>query len=46
MLARTTRGFTATFEEMLTQPFLMHYYDELYFSTGVAAEGAPEEGKA
>jgi quinol monooxygenase YgiN len=28
---RTARGFTATFEAMLTQPFVIHYYDELYF---------------
>jgi quinol monooxygenase YgiN len=42
---RTTCGFTATFEEMLTQPFVIHYYDELYFATGIAAEGALEEAK-
>ena len=42
---RTARGFTATFEAMLTQPLVIHYYDELYFGTGVAAEGALEEGK-
>ena len=43
---RTARGFTATFEEMLTQPFVIHYYDELYFGTGIATEGAPEEEKS
>ena len=37
---RTARGFTATFEAMLTQPFVIHYYDELYFGTGIAARGA------
>lgn len=42
---RTDRGFTATFEAMLTQPFVIHFYDELYFNTGVAADGAPEQGK-
>jgi len=42
---RTARGFTATFEEMLTQPFVIHYYDELYFGTGIAAEGALEEAR-
>jgi hypothetical protein len=30
---------------MLTQPLVIHYYDELYFGTGIAAEGALEEGK-
>jgi quinol monooxygenase YgiN len=43
---RTARGFTATFEAMLTQPFVIHYYDGLYFGTGIAADGALEEGKA
>jgi hypothetical protein len=43
---RTARGFTATFEEMLTKPFVIHYYDELYSATGIAAGGAAEEGTA
>jgi quinol monooxygenase YgiN len=42
---RTARGFTATFEEMLTQPFVIHYYEELYFGTGIAAESALEGSK-
>ena len=37
---RTARGFTATFEDMLTEPFVIHYYDQLYFGTGVAATSA------
>jgi hypothetical protein len=43
---RTARGFTATFEAMLTQRFVIYYYDVLYPGTGIAAEGALEEGKA
>ena len=43
---RTARGFTATFEAMLTQPLVIHYYDELYFGAGIAAASALEEGKA
>ena len=42
---RTARAFTPRFEEMLTQPFVIHYYDELYFGTGIAAEGALEEAR-
>jgi quinol monooxygenase YgiN len=34
---RTENGFTDTFEAMLTQPFVIHYYDELYFGEGIAA---------
>ncbi|MEY9873250.1 quinol monooxygenase YgiN [Streptacidiphilus sp. MAP12-33] len=34
---RTERGFTATFEAMLTRPLVIHYYDELYHGQGVAA---------
>ena len=30
---------------MLTQPLVVHYYDELYFGTGIAAEGVLVEGK-
>jgi quinol monooxygenase YgiN len=35
---RTERGFTGTFEAMLTRPFVNHYYDIAYFGEG----GAPE----
>jgi quinol monooxygenase YgiN len=31
---RTQRGFTDTFESMLTQPLVLHYYDELYYGDG------------
>ena len=34
---RTERGFTATFEAMMTRPFVIHYYDTAYFGEGVAA---------
>jgi hypothetical protein len=34
---RTARGFTATFEAMLTQPFVIDYYDELYSSSDPGA---------
>jgi quinol monooxygenase YgiN len=34
---RTQRGFTDTFEAMLTQPLVIHYFDELYFGEGIAA---------
>jgi quinol monooxygenase YgiN len=34
---RTERGFTDTFEAMLTRPFVIHYYDEAYFGEGIAA---------
>ena len=33
---RTEHGFTATFEAMLTQPFVIHYYDVTYFGEGTA----------
>ena len=33
---RTDRGFTATFEAMPTQPFVIHYYDIAYFGEGIA----------
>jgi quinol monooxygenase YgiN len=42
---RTARGFTATFEAMLTQPLVIHYYDELHSGTGIAAQDALESGK-
>jgi hypothetical protein len=34
---RTERGFSATFEAMLTRPFVIHYYDIAYFGEGIAA---------
>jgi len=36
---RTEHGFTATFEAMLTRPFVIHYYDIAYFGEGVASTG-------
>ena len=34
---RTAHGFTATFEAMLTRPLVIHYYDEIYRGSGIAA---------
>jgi hypothetical protein len=34
---RTERGFTGTFEAMLTGPFIIHYYDGTFYSPGMAA---------
>jgi quinol monooxygenase YgiN len=34
---RTERGFSATFEAMLTGPFVLHYYDIAYYGEGIAA---------
>jgi len=34
---RTERGFTATFEAMLTGPFVINYYDIPYFGEGIAS---------
>ena len=34
---RTERGFSGTFEAMLTRPFVIHYYDIAYFGEGIAA---------
>jgi hypothetical protein len=34
---RTEHGFTATFEAMLTEPLVIHYYDEAFYSPGIAA---------
>jgi quinol monooxygenase YgiN len=34
---RSERGFTDTFEAMLTRPFVIHYYDIAYFGEGIAA---------
>lgn len=36
---RTKSGYTGTFEAMLTQPLVIHYYDRLYFGEGLAARG-------
>jgi quinol monooxygenase YgiN len=35
---RTERGFTDTFEAMLTEPLVIHYYDAVFCSPGVAGE--------
>ena len=40
---RTERGFTDTFEAMLTRPFVIHYHDIAYFGEGIAGSGSPEE---
>jgi quinol monooxygenase YgiN len=40
LAGRTERGFTATFEDMLTQPLVLNYYDESYSGTGIAAQVA------
>jgi hypothetical protein len=37
---RTERGFTATFEDVLTQPLVINFYDESYSGTGIAARAA------
>ena len=34
---RTERGFTSTFEAMVTRPFVIHYYDIAYVGEGIAA---------
>ena len=34
---RTERGFTGTFEAMLTEPLVIRYYDEVFHASGVAA---------
>lgn len=36
LASRTERGFTATFEAMLTEPFVIHYYDQVYYGQGIA----------
>src|SRR5260370_16171591 len=33
---RTERSCTATFQAMLTRPFLIHYYDIAYYGEGAA----------
>jgi quinol monooxygenase YgiN len=33
---RTERGFTDTFEAMLTERLVIHYYDEVFYAPGVA----------
>ena len=37
LIWRTERGFTGTFEAMLTRPFVIHYYDIAFFGEGIAA---------
>jgi hypothetical protein len=39
---RTEHGFTATFEAMLTRPFVIHFYDIAYYGEGIAAGQTPE----
>jgi hypothetical protein len=34
---RTERGFTGTFESMLTGPLVIHFYDENFYAPGIAA---------
>jgi quinol monooxygenase YgiN len=33
---RTAHGFTATFEAMLTQPLVLHYYDQVFQGEAIA----------
>jgi quinol monooxygenase YgiN len=33
---RTERGFTGTFEAMLTERLVIHYYDEVFYERGSA----------
>src|SRR5690349_3590701 len=40
---RTERGFTGTFETMLTRPFVIHYYDIPYFCEGIARSDSQKE---
>ncbi len=42
---RTARGFTGTFEAMLTRPLVISYYDELYAGQGIAAVTASGAGR-
>jgi hypothetical protein len=37
LAGRTARGFTDTFEAMLTEPLVINYYDEVFYSLGLAA---------
>jgi hypothetical protein len=37
LAGRTARGFTDTFEAMLTEPLVINYYDEVFYSPGLAA---------
>ena len=43
LAGRTARGFTDTFEAMLTEPLVINYYDEVFYSLGLAAcrQGGP-----
>jgi quinol monooxygenase YgiN len=42
---RTGRGFTGTFEAMLTEPLAIRYYDEVFSARGVAADGRATEAQ-
>ena len=37
---RTARGFTDSFESMLTEPLIIHYYDTIFCAPGIAAPPA------
>jgi quinol monooxygenase YgiN len=41
---RTERGFTDSFEAMLTRPFVIHYYDTAYFGEGNHGGRRPRAG--
>ena len=43
LAGRTERGFTGTFEAMLTEPLVIRYYDEVFSARGTAAEA--QEGE-
>jgi len=43
---RTARGFTDTFEAMLTEPLVLNYYDEVFYSPGIAASSSGPAGGA
>src|ERR1700751_600864 len=42
---RTERAYSATFEAMLTRPFVIHYYDIAYYGEGVAARQGARQGE-
>ena len=37
---RTARGFTDTFEAMLTEPLVINYYDEVFYPPGLATSSS------
>ena len=43
---RTARGFTDTFEAMLTEPLVINYYDEVFYSPGIATSPSMPAGGA